>query len=180
MVLQFPKRKKKFLSLCAISNHALTIFQRLSQCLSPGSYKAVISHNASLLLSPGSPYLMLPPWECQGGDQSPLLPIGAGLNWRLALGPYLILWLLLVGWSIPPKSLVGIRLSRELEHQCGREPGIPSGGTPPHSSRDSFAPAWAQPAFWRLKGLVWLESCWTSRNVAETSNRESKHHTQRV
>ena len=142
MVLQFPKRKKKFLSLCAISNHALTIFQRLSQCLSPGSYKAVLSHNASLLLSPGSPYLMLPPWECQGGDQSPLLPIGAGLNWRLALGPYLILWLLLVGWSIPPKSLVGIRLSRELEHQCGREPGIPSGGTPPHSSRASFAPAW--------------------------------------
>ena len=83
---------------------------------------------------------MLPSWELQGGDQSPLLPIGVGPDWRLALGPYLILWPLLVGWSIPPMSPVGTRLSRELEHQCEREPGIPSGGMPPHLSQGSFAP----------------------------------------
>ena len=103
---------------------------------------------------------MPPSWELQGGDQSPLLPVGVGPDWRLALGPYLILWPLLVGWSIPPKSLVRIQPCRELEHQCEREPGIPSGGTPPHSSRDSFAPAWPSLQSSWLKGPAWLESCW--------------------
>ena len=50
---------------------------------------------------------MLPSWELQGGDQSPLLPIGVGTDWGLALEPYLILWPFLVSWSIPPMSPVG-------------------------------------------------------------------------
>ena len=37
-------------------------------------------------------YLMFPCWEHQGGDQSPLLPVGVGSDWALAPGPYLILW----------------------------------------------------------------------------------------
>ena len=58
-------QKEKFLSLCSISNRALIIIQWVSQCLPspkspgflnccslPGSSKEVISHNASLLLSP--------------------------------------------------------------------------------------------------------------------------------
>ena len=62
-------QKEKFLSLCSISNHALTILQRLSQCLPspespgflnrcylPGSAK-VISHNAFLLPSPVGAWL---------------------------------------------------------------------------------------------------------------------------
>ena len=155
LVLQFAKRKN-FLSLGSISNHALTNIQRLSQCLPspessgflsycslPGSSEEVVTI-APFSWIPSSPYLMLPSWELQGGDQSPLLPTGVGPDWRLALGPYLILWPLLVGWSIPPMSPVGTRLSRELEHQCDREPGIPLGGMPPHLSRSSFAPdCWA-------------------------------------
>ena len=129
---------------------------------------------------PMSPYLILRSWELQGGDQSPLLPVGVGPDWRLALGPYLILWPLLVGWSIPPKSLVRIQPCRELEHQCEREPGIPSGGTPPHSSRDSFAPAWPSHLSGGSRGWCGWNLAGASRNVAETSNRESKHHTQRV
>ena len=191
LILLFPKRKK--FSLRSISNHTLTIIQRLSQCLPfpessgflnycslPGSSKEVISHSASLLLSPQFSLSDAPSWELQGGDQSPLLPVGVGPDWRLALGPYLILWPLLVGWSIPPKSLVRIQPCRELEHQCEREPGIPSGGTPPHSSRDSFAPAWPSHLSGGSRGWCGWNLAGASRNVAETSNRESKHHTQRV
>ena len=172
------KKKKKFLSLCAISNHALTIFQRLSQCLSPGSYKAVISHNASLLLSPGSPYLMLPPWECQGGDQSPLLPAGVGLDWELAPRPYL--WPFLVSWSVPPMSLVRAQPARESEHQSERELGVPLGGTPPSLSRDSFAPARPNHQSGSSRGRHGWNLAGASRNVAETSTQETKHHTRRV
>ena len=50
---------------------------------------------------PRSVYLMLPSWELQEGDQSPLLPVGVGPpDWGLALGPYLILCpFLVVGLS---------------------------------------------------------------------------------
>ena len=83
---------------------------------------------------PRSPYLIFPSWGLQRGDQSPLLPVGVGLDWGLALGPYLILWLFLVSWSVPPMSLVRAWPSGESEHQSEREPRIPSGGMPPRSS----------------------------------------------
>ena len=123
---------------------------------------------------------MLPSWELQGGDQSPLLRDGVGPAWGLALEPYLILWPFLVSWSIPPMSPVGAWLSGELEHQSEIEPGIQSGGMPAHSSGGSFAPA--QPSHqssgsrgqhgWNLTGA--------SRNVAETNTQETMHHTQRA
>ena len=63
LALQF--QKEKFLSLRSISNYTHTVIQRLSQCLPspespeflnccslPRSSKEVISHSASLLLSP--------------------------------------------------------------------------------------------------------------------------------
>ena len=78
---------------------------------------------------------MLPSWELQGGDQSPLLPIGVGTDWGLALEPYLILWPFLVSWSVPPMSLAGARLFGESEHWSEREPRLPSGGVPPRSSQ---------------------------------------------
>ena len=77
-------------------------------------------------------------------------------------------------------SPVGAQLSRVLEHWSTREPGILSGGMPPRSSSGSFTPAWQSPQSggsrdrrgWNLGGA--------SRNVAETSTRETKHHTGRV
>ena len=144
---------EKFLSIHSVSNHALTIIQRLSQCLPspespgflnccflPGSSKEIISHNASLLLSPQgsllllpswelqdyqsqclhSPFpflpLMFPSWELQGGDQIRLLSVGVGPDWGLDPGPYLILWPFLVSWSVPPMSPVGAWPSGESEH----------------------------------------------------------------
>ena len=165
LVLQFPKRKI-----------SLTSFNQQSH-----------THNHSEAITmlplpwvPRSPYLLLPSWELQGGDQSPLIPVGVGPDWGLASGPCPILWPFLVSWSIPPMSTVRARPSGELECQCKREPGIPSGGLPPHSSQGSFTPArlshqsgaWRGWRGWNLSGA--------SRKVAETSNQENKHHTQRV
>ena len=65
---------------------------------------------------PSSPYLILPSWDLQGGDQSPLLPVGVGPDWGLALRPYLILWPFLVSWSVPPMSPVRAWPSGESEH----------------------------------------------------------------
>ena len=163
-------------------NASLLLSPQVSLTLTPflGALRRSAVKIPSFSWVPSSPYLMLPSWELQGGDQSPLLPVGVGPDWRLALGPYLILWPLLVGWSIPPKSLVRIQPCRELEHQCEREPGIPSGGTPPHSSRDSFAPAWPSHLSGGSRGWCGWNLAGASRNVAETSNRESKHHTQRA
>ena len=127
---------------------------------------------------PRSPYLMLPSWELQGGDQPPLLPIGVGPDWGLALGFYLILWPFLVSWSIPPMSPVGARLSRESEPQSKREPGIPSGGAPPHSSRGLSTPTPARLS--HLSGCHGWNLTGASRNVAETSTQEIKHHTWRA
>ena len=87
-------------------------------------------------------YLMLPSWEPEGGDQSPLLPVGIGSDWGLAPGPYLILWSFLVSWSICPMSLAGARPSGQLESWSKRESGILLGGTPPCSSWSSSTPTW--------------------------------------
>ena len=186
-------KKKNFFSLCSISNHALTIIQRLSQCLSfpespgflnccslLGSSKEVISHNASLLPSPQFSLSDAVFLGAQGGDQSPLLPIGVGPDWGAAPGPYCILWPFLANWSVPPMSLVGARPSGESEHWSERGPGIPSGGTSPRSSRGSFTPSWRSHQSGGLRGWRGWNLSGASRNVAETSNWETKHHTRRV
>ena len=88
---------------------------------------------------PRSPYLILRSWELQGGDQSPLLPIGVGLDWGLTPGSYLILWPFLVSWSVPPMRLVRARPSGESECWSEGEPRIPSGGMLLHLSWGSCA-----------------------------------------
>ena len=133
------------------------------------------NHNASFLPSPQFSLSDAPLLGAQGGDQSPLLPVGVGPHRGLALGLYLILWPFLVSWSVPPMSPVGAWPSRESEHWSIREPGIPSGGMRPPSSQGSFtAPRLSQQSSdsrgrccWNLGGA--------SRNVVETSTRETKH-----
>ena len=120
-------QKEKFLSLCSISHHALTIIRGY--------------HNAFLTLSPQVSLSDAPFLGAQGGDQSPLPPTGVGSCLGIGLGPYLILWPFLVSWSVPPVSTVGARPSGESERRSKREPGIPSGGAPPPSSQGSFTPA---------------------------------------
>ena len=110
---------------------------------------------------PRSPHLMLPSWELQGSDPSPLLPVGVGPpDWGLAPGPYLTLWPFLVGWSVPSMSPVSAQPSRESEHQSRTELGIPSGGVPLHSSPGSSAPIQPSHQSTWLKGQAWLESHW--------------------
>ena len=121
---------------------------------------------------------MPPSWELQGGDQSPLLPVGVGLDWGLAPGPYL--WPFLVSWSIPPMNLVRARSSRKSEHQSEREPRILSGGTPPCLSQDSFTLAQLSHQSIDSGGWHGWNLTEASRNVAETSTRETKHYTWRV
>ena len=123
---------------------------------------------------------MLPSWELQGGDQSPLLPVGVGPDWGLAPGPYLILWPFLVSWSVPPMRLVRARPSGESECWSEGEPRIPSAGTPSRSPRGSFAPARRSHQYGGSRGWRGWNLAGASRNVAETSTQETKHHTQRV
>ena len=128
-----------------------------------------------------SPYLMLPSWELQGGDQPPLLPIGVGVpDWGLAPGPYLILWPILVSWPILPVNSVGAWPSREWEWRSEREPGIPSDGAPPCSSQGSSAPTRPSHQSGGSRGGRGWNLTGASRNVAETSTREKKPHTWRV
>ena len=83
---------------------------------------------------------MLPSWDLQGGDQSPLLPVRVGPDWGLATGPYLILWPFLVSWSIPPMSPVRAKPPGESERWSKREPRTPPGGVPPRPFRGSSTP----------------------------------------
>ena len=129
---------------------------------------------------PSSPYLIFPSWELQGFDQSPLLPVEVGPDWGLAQAPYLILWPFLVSWSVPPMNPVRAWPSGESEHRSEREPGILSGGMPPHSFSGSFTPAWQSPQSGGSRDRRGWNLAGASRNVAETSTRETKHHTWRV
>ena len=152
----------------------------LNCCSLPGSSNELISHNALLLPSPQVSLSDAPFLWAQGGDQSPLLPAGVGPDWGPAPGPYSILWPFLVNWSVPPMSRVGAWLSGESEHRSEREPGILAGGTSPCSSRGSFTPAWPSNQSGGSRGWCGWDLTGTSINVAETSNRETKHHTRRV
>ena len=84
-----------------------------------------------------------------------------------------------MSWSVPPLSPVGAQLSGESEHWSKRGPRIPSGGMPPCSSRGSFAPAWPSHQSGGSRGWRGWNLAGASRNVAETSNQETKHHTRR-
>ena len=165
LVLQFPKRKI-----------SLTSFNQQSH-----------THNHSEAITmlplpwvPRSPYLLLPSWELQGGDQSPLIPVGVGPDWGLAPGPYLILWPFLVSWSIRPMSPVGAQPSGESEHWSKREPRIPSGGAPSCSSQGPFTPARLSRQSSGSRGQHGWNLAGASTNIAETNNRETKHHTWRI
>ena len=82
LVLQFPKREI-----------SLTLFNQQSRTHSDSESITVPPFSRV----PSSPYLMLPYWELQVGDQSILLPIGVGPDWGVGPGPSLILWAFLVG-----------------------------------------------------------------------------------
>ena len=77
-------------------------------------------------------------------------------------------------------SPVRARPFGESEHWSKREPGILSGGEPPHSFWGSFAPAGPGHQSGDLRGWRGWSLAGTSRNVAETSNRETKHHIRRI
>ena len=186
-------KTKIFFSLCSISNHALTIILRLSQCLSfpetpgflnccplPGSSKEVISHKASLLPSP-QVSLTVAPFLGASKRWSVSSPTHWGRTWLgSALGPYLMLWPFLVSWSIPPVSPVGAQLSGESEHQPERDPGMLSGGKRPCSSWSSFAPAQPSRQSNGSRGWHGWNLTGASRSVAKTSTGETKHHKRRV
>ena len=126
---------------------------------------------------PRPPKLMFPSWELQGGDQPPLRPFWLGPDWGLAQGPYLILWLFLVRWSVPPVSPVRAQPPRESEHLSEREPRIPSDGAPPCSFWGSSAPTQPSHQSGGLRDWCGWTLTGASRNVAETSTGETKHHT---
>ena len=189
LVLQF--QKEKFLSLCSISNYTLAVIQRLSQCLpspeSPGllnccslprSSKEVISHNASFLLSPqfslyDSPFLGAPRrwsvsstrWGRTWLETSPVaLPDPVAIPGEL-FRPSNESSRGLAVWKV--RTLVWKRTQNTIRWHDS-------------SSQGSFSPAWPSHQSdvsgdrhgWNLTGA--------SRNVAETSNQETKHHTRRV
>ena len=163
-------------------NASLLLSPQVSLTLTPflGALRRSAVKIPSFSWVPSSPYLMLPSWELQGGDQSPLLPVGVGPDWGLAPGPYLILWPFLVSWSIRPMSPVGAQPSGESEHWSKREPRIPSGGAPSCSSQGPFTPARLSRQSSGSRGQHGWNLAGASRNVAETSTWEIKHHTWRV
>ena len=101
-------------------------------------------------------------------------------DWGLAPGPYPILWPFLVSWFVPPVSPVRAWLSRQSEHWSEREPRVPSGGAPPRLSWGFSAPAQLSHQSASSRGQHGWNLTGASRNVAETSNQETKHHTRRV
>ena len=165
LVLQFPKRKKASLTLQSAIMHSQ-------------SFRG--SHNASLLQGPQVSLTVAPfpgaprRWSVSSSTHWNRIWLGTGP------GPYLILWPFLMSWSVPPVSPAGARASGESEHQSEREPKIPSGGAPPRSSQGPFAPTWLSHQCGSLRGQHGWNFGGVSRNVAETSTRENKHHTWRV
>ena len=189
LALQF--QKEKFLSLRSISNYTHTVIQRLSQCLPspespeflnccslPRSSKEVISHSASLLLSPqfslsDAPFLGAPRrwsvfsthWGKTWLDTSPVaLPDPAAIPGELFCpsnesSQGLAIWKV---WT-----LVWKRTRNTIRWHDS-------------SSQGSFTPAWPNHQSDSSGGRHGWNLAGASRNVAETSNQESKHHTQRV
>ena len=163
LVLQFPKRK---ISLHSISNHTLTIIQRLSQCL-PSPESPGFLNCCSL---PGSPRR----WSVSSstrwgrflpGDPPRSLTLPCGRSWWV--GPSLQ-WVR-SGLSHPERQNISRKRTRNTVRWL-----------PPPSSQGSFLPALPSHQSdcsrdrcgWNLAGA--------SRNVAETSTQETKYYTRRV
>ena len=161
---QFPKRKK-FLSLHSISNHVLTF----------RGY-----HNASLLLSP-QVSLTIAPF------------LGAPRRWSVSFS---------TGWSRtklgtgPGALTYPVAIPGELVHPSNESSQGSAvwrvrtlvqkrtwnsvRGKPPHSFWGSFAPAGPSHQSGNSRGWRVWSLAGTSRNVAETSNWETKHHILRI
>ena len=186
-------QKEKFLSLCSISSHALTIIQRLSQCLPspenpgflnccsfPGSSKEIISHNASLLLSPqfslsDAPFLGAPRrWSVSSSTRWGRTWLGTGpgaLPDPVAIPGELVRPSNESGggsaiWRV--RTLVWKRTRITIRWCTSSFVSDPSAPTQ-QSHLSGGSRGWHD---WNLAGA--------SRNVAETSTGETKPHTQRV
>ena len=97
LVLQFPKRKLSHSIQSAIMHsqshrgyHNASLLPSPQVSLTVASFLGA-PRRLSVTMPPfsqvpSSPYLMLPSWQLQGGDQPPLLPTGARSDWGLALG----------------------------------------------------------------------------------------------
>ena len=112
----FPRPFNKLVVFNCICKKELVLqFPKIKIFLIPFNHQShTHSHSEAITMPPFSqvprfPSLLIPSWELQEGDQSPLLSIGVGpdWDWGLALGPYLNLWPFLVSWSVPPVSQVG-------------------------------------------------------------------------
>ena len=123
---------------------------------------------------------MLPSWELQEGDQSPLLPVGVGPpEWGLALGPTLSCthsW-----WLVcPPNEPDGDSAVQRVRMPVQKKTWSPSGGLPLRLSRGSSAPTQPGHQSSSSRGQCGWNLAGASRNVAETSTQETNHHTWRV
>ena len=139
-------QKEKFLSLCLISNHTLTIIRGY--------------HNAFPTLSPQVSQSVAPFLGAQGGDQSLLPPAGVGSC--LGIGPRALPYPVAIPgeWVHPSNEyswgLAVWRVGKPVQKRTRntvrwRASSFVSGFL--HSSL-------AESPVWCLKGLVWLESCW--------------------
>ena len=123
----------------------------------------------------------MPPFlGAQGGDQSPLLPAGVGscVGTGPGASPHPVAS---PGELVHPSSdgIWGAAVGR-VRTLVRKRPRIPSGGVPPRPSRGSFTPAWPSHQSGCSRGLRGWKLAGASRNVAETSPGETKHHSWRV
>ena len=144
LVLQFPKR-----------NFPHSVQSAITHSQSFRGY-----HNASLPPNPKVSLSDAPFLGAQGGDQSPLLPIGVGSC--LGIGP---------GTLPYPVAIPGELVHPSNEYSWGsaiwrvRTPVQKRTQNTIRWHASSFASGFlhsslTKPPVWRLKGLVWLESCW--------------------
>ena len=136
-------------------------------------------HNTSLFPSPQGSLSDAPFLGAQGGDQSPLLPIGVGFC--LGTGPGALPYPMAIpGELVHPsnESSQGSAI-RRVRTPAGKRTGRPSGGASSLGSGLLCSDLAEPPVPW-LRGPAWLNLTGASRNVAETSTQETKHHTQRV
>ena len=117
-------------------------------------------HNASLTRGPQVSLSVAPFLRAQGGDQSPLPPVGVGS----------------CGWIGPGALPYPVAIPGELarpSNEYGQGSAVWRVRTPVRKrTRNtvrwrafSFVSGFllsglAEPPVWRLKGLAWLESCW--------------------
>ena len=141
-------------------------------------------HNASLLLSSLSdaPFLGAPRrWSVSPSARWGSTCLGTGP--RALPDPMAIPGVLVCPANESSQGLAIWRVRR----LCKREPQIPSGGAPPCLSLHSiplevasFTPARPSHQSGSSRGWCGWNLTGVSRNVAETSNQETKHHTQRA